>query len=32
MEEVDLGKRDVDTVAVAVTVFVPNAALDALGK
>ena len=32
IEEVDLGKCEVDTVAVAVTVFVPNAALDALGK
>ena len=32
IEEVDLGKCDDDTVAVAVTVFVPNAALDAPGK
>ena len=32
IKEVDLGKCDVDAVAVAFTVFVPNAALDALGK
>ena len=32
IEEVDLGKCEVDTLVVAITVFVRNAALDALGK
>ena len=32
IEEVDLGECEVNTVSVAFTVVVPNAALDALGK